>query len=172
MKSRHNIHGFSAWASISDLVAWYGESVERKNRYANEIINCIGTNNIFETLKAEERSPLFWTTPVKERKKCVLQIFAGIHDGYSGPVPISQSVNFYNKLLSDFGEKRTSKYVKIEDLKYMVSKQSFPSSNNNSKVGDRAILYQKSSKKVILTIFEGGHEMLSNQALEFIERKL
>jgi len=169
MKSRHNIHGFSAWAAISDLVAWYGESVERKNNYANEIISCIGTNNIFEKLKAEERSPLFWTTPVKERKKCVVQIFAGIHDGYNGPVPISQSVNFYNKLLSDFREKDTSKYVNIEDLKYMVSKQSFPSSNNN-KIGDRAILYQKASKKVMLTIFEGGHEMLSNQALEFIEQ--
>jgi poly(3-hydroxybutyrate) depolymerase len=169
MKSRHNISSFSAWASISDLVAWYGESVERKNKYANEIIRCIGTNNIFDTLKAEERSPLFWTTPVKKRKKCVLQIFAGIHDGYNGPVPISQSVNFYNKVLSDFRETDTSKYVNNEDLKFMVNTQSFPSSNNN-KIGDRAIHYQKASKKVMLTIFEGGHEMLSKQALEFIEQ--
>ena len=168
MKSRHNISGFSAWASISDLVAWYGESTERKNKYANEIVSCIGTNNIFDTLKAKERSPLFWTTPVKKRKKCVLQIFAGIHDGYNGPVPISQSINFYNKLLSDFRETDTSKYVNNEDLKFMVNTQSFPYSNSSNKIGNRTIHYQKASKKVMLTIFEGGHEILSKQALEYI----
>jgi hypothetical protein len=168
MKSRHNISGFSAWASISDLVAWYGESIERKNKYATEIVNCIGSNNIFDTLKAKERSPLFWTTPVIKRKKCVLQIFAGIHDGYNGPVPISQSINFYNKLLSDFRETDTSKYVNNKDLKCMVNTRSFPSSNSGNKIGNRTIHYQKASKKVILTIFEGGHEMLSKQALEYI----
>jgi dipeptidyl aminopeptidase/acylaminoacyl peptidase len=168
MKSRHNISGFSAWASISDLVMWYGESIERKNKYANEIISCTGADNIFDTLKAQERSPLFWTTPVKKRKKCVLQIFAGIHDGFNGPVPISQSINFYNKLLSDFRETDTSKYVNNEDLKFMVNTQSFPSSNSSNKIGNRNIRYQKASKKVMLTIFEGGHEILSEQALEYI----
>ena len=86
------------------------------------------------------------------------------------PVPISQSVNFYNKLLSDFRETDISKYVNNEDLKLMVNTQSFPSSNSNNRIGDRAIYYQKASKKVMLTIFEGGHEMLSKQALEYIEQ--
>lgn len=170
MKSRHNISSFSAWASISDLVAWYGESVARKNRYAYEIVRCTGANNVFDTLKAKERSPLFWTTPVKKREKSELQIFAGIHDGYNGPVPISQSVNFYNKLLSDLRETDTSKYVNNEDLKFMVNRQSFPPSSDNNKIGDRAILYQKRSKNVMLTIFEGAHELLSKQALEYIEQ--
>ena len=169
MKSHHKIKGFSAWAAISDLVAWYGESVERKNKYANEIIQCLGTNSVFDTLRAEERSPLYWTTPVKDRKKCDLQIFAGIHDGYgsNAPVPISQSINFYNKVLSDFGEKKSSKYVNSDDLQFMLEKQSFPSLNNN-KIGDRAIHYQKASKKIWLTIFEGGHDLLTKQALEYI----
>lgn len=170
MKSRHNINGFSAWASISDLVAWYGESVERRNKYASEIISCIGANNTFDTLKAKERSPLFWTTPVRKRQRSVLQIYAGIHDGYSGPVPISQSVRFYNKVITDFREKDTSRYVNDEDLKFMVNNQSFHSPSGNNKIGDRAILYQKGSKKVMLTIFEGGHDLLSKEALEYIEQ--
>ncbi len=171
MKSRHNIRGFSAWSPISDLVAWYGESVERRNKYAREIIQCLGTNNVFDTLIAQERSPLFWETPVKKRKKSDLQIFAGIHDGYrfNAPVPISQSINFYNKILSDPGEKDSSKYVNNNDLQFMLEKQSFPSSNND-KIGDRAIHYQKESKKIMVTIYEGGHELLSKQALEYIER--
>lgn len=171
MKSRHKIRGFSAWASISDLVAWYRESVERNNKYANEIIRCIGTSNIFDTLNAEKRSPLYWKTPVKKRKKSDLQIFAGIHDGnYNGPVPISQSINFYNKLLSDFSETDTSKYVNNEDLKILINTQSFPYSNSNNRIDDRIIYYQKASKKVMLTIFEGGHDMLSKQALEYLEQ--
>ncbi len=170
MKSQHNIRGFSAWSPISDLVAWYGESVERRNKYAGEIIQCLGTNNVFDTLKAQKRSPLFWETPVKKRKKSDLQIFAGIHDGYrfNAPVPISQSINFYNKILSDSGEKDSSKYVNNNDLQFMLEKQSFPSSNND-KIGDRAIHYQKESKKIMVTIYEGGHELLSKQALEYIE---
>ncbi|MEO6313480.1 MAG: prolyl oligopeptidase family serine peptidase [Chitinophagaceae bacterium] len=169
MKSRHNIRSFSAWCPISDIVAWYGQSRDRKNQYASQIIRCIGATSQFDTLKAAERSPIFWTTPLKKRKKSSLQIFAGIHDGYTGPVPISQSVNFYNKLLSDYKVTDTSKYVNHDDLKLMLETQTFPFSNSHKKLGDRAIYYQKSDKKIMLTIFEGGHEMLSKQALEYID---
>lgn len=116
------------------------------------------------------RSPLYWSTPVKKRKNSDLQIFAGIHDGYdNGPVPISQSIKFYNKLLSDFGETDKSKYVNHKESEILINTQSFPSSNNDNKIGDRTIHYQKSFKKVMLTIFEGGHDMLSKQAVEYIE---
>lgn len=64
MKSKHNIRAFSAGVPISDLVAWYGESVERKNKYAAEIIKCTGANDAFDEQKAKERSPLFWKTPI------------------------------------------------------------------------------------------------------------
>ena len=69
MKSRHNIASFSAWSSISDLATWYGESVERKNRYGPEIVKCTGAGEVFDAEKAKERSPLFWKTPIKKRKK-------------------------------------------------------------------------------------------------------
>jgi poly(3-hydroxybutyrate) depolymerase len=172
MKSRHTIKAFSAWASIADLVAWYHQSVERKNKYAREIINCIGAGKTFDTLKAKERSPLFWTTPVKKRKKSSLQIFAGIHDGHNNAVvPISQSISFYNKLIADYKEKNSSKYVSEEDEKIMLDTQTFPMTDTPKKIGGKAIYYQKSSKNIMLTIFEGGHDMLSEQALEYIEMK-
>ena len=170
MKSRHNIRSFSAWIPISDLVAWYGQSLERKNKYASEIIKCTGASEVFDTIKAKERSPLFWKTPLKKRKNSTIQIFAGIHDGYSGPVPISQSVNFYNKLLSDFKERDTSKYVEKEDLKFMLETQTFPSGKTTRKIGDRVICYQKASNNIMLLIFEGGHEILSKQVIEYIEQ--
>ena len=172
MKSRHRIRAFSAWASISDIVAWYGESLTRKNKYAGEILNCLGTAETFDTLKAKERSPLFWTTPIKKRKNSALQIFAGIHDGYGydKPVPISQSVNFYNKILSDFGEPDTSKYASAGDLQLMLATQSFPAQNTNMLIGGKVVHYRRQSNNIMLTIFEGGHDMLSKQALEYIDQ--
>ncbi|WP_428665960.1 alpha/beta hydrolase family protein [Runella sp.] len=169
MKSRHTIHTFSAWAAISDLEAWYGESSERKNKYAAEIVKCIGAGETFDAQKAKERSPLFWKTPVKKRKNSQLQIYAGIHDGYTGSVPISHSINFYNKLLTDNNEKDKSHYVSETDAITMLKTQTFPTSNPPEMIGDRAILYQKSSKKITLTIFEGTHEILKNVALELVE---
>jgi dipeptidyl aminopeptidase/acylaminoacyl peptidase len=170
MKSRHRIRGFSAWVPISDLVAWYGESVERKNKYANEIIKCTGANEAFDEQKAKERSPLFWKTPIKKRKHSILQIYTGIHDGYTGSVPISQSVHFYNKLLTDAKERDASKFVSAEDLSMMLKTQTSPSPINGKRLDGRTILYQKSSKNIQLTIFEGTHEMLSRVVLEnFIE---
>jgi dienelactone hydrolase len=168
MKSRHTIRAFSAWASISDLTAWYPESVERKNRYGPEIIKCIGADGTFDEQKAKDRSPLFWKTPLKKRKKSTLQIYAGIHDGYTGSVPISHSIRFYNKLLTDAGEKDKSRYVSEEDAATMLKTQTLPAQNPPKTIDNRAILYQKSSKKITLTIFEGTHEMLQKVVLELI----
>lgn len=169
MKSRHTIRAFSAWASISDLSAWYGESVERKNRYGPEIVKCTGAGEVFDAEKAKERSPLFWKTPVKKRKNSSLQIYAGIHDGYTGSVPISHSINFYNKLLTDAQEKDKSRYVSEADAATMLKTQTFPAQSPAKTIENRAILYQKTSKKITLTIFEGTHEILKNAAVELID---
>lgn len=168
MKSRHDIRSFSAWSSISDLAAWYGESVERKNKYAAEIIQCIGKDSQFNALNAKLRSPLYWKTPVKKRQNSLLQIYVGVHDGYTGSVPISHSINFYNKLLTDGKEKDKSRYVSKQDAITLLKTQTFPTSKIPQTLGDRAILYQNTSKNIRLTVFEGTHEILNEVALEMI----
>ena len=170
MKSRHKIKAFSAWASIADLSAWYAESLERKNKYVQEITACIDAMGGFEDLKAKERSPLYWKTPTKRRKNSSLHIFAGIKDGHLGNVvPITQSISFYNKILHDYKEKEEAKYVSKAEEKTMLETQTYPN-NKIEKLLDRTIYYQKTSKNTMLTIFEGGHEMLSSAAIEYIER--
>ena len=168
MKSRHNIRAFSAWSSISDLATWHEESLERKNKYADEIIQCTNANGVFDDQKARERSPLFWETPIKKRRNSALQIYAGIHDGYTGSVPISQSIKFYNKLLIDTDETDDARYVSPDDAPTILKTQSFPVKKPIKKIDNRAILYQKSSKKITITIFEGTHEILKNVALDLI----
>ena len=170
MKSRHKIRGFSAWASISDLSAWYRESVERKNKYAAEILNCTDSGEKIDENKARDRSPLYWKTPIKKRRNSNLQIYAGIHDGYTGSVPISQSIDFYNKLLVDAKEPDTEKFISENDKTILIKTQSFPNKKSYRLLGDRAILYQKTSQKISLTIFEGTHEMLNTEVLDLLSK--
>ena len=171
MKSRHKIRGFSAWASISDLSAWYFESVERKNKYATDIIKCTDSGEKLDEQKARDRSPLFWKIPIKKRRNSTLQIYAGIHDGYTGSVPISHSINFYNKLLIDANEPDLEKFISDQDKSIMIKTQSFPNKKQYKPLGDREIVYQKTSKKITLTIFEGTHEMLNKVVLDRISKK-
>lgn len=165
MKSRHAIASFSAWCAISDLAAWYGESMERGNKYAAQILQCTGAHTTFEWQKAVERSPLYWKTPVGQRQNSQLRLYAGIHDGYTGSVPISQSINFYNKLLTDWGATDKSLYVSEQDAVTLLRTQSFPATNPPKTIGHRAILYQKTANRIRLTLFEGTHEILTDVAL-------
>jgi pimeloyl-ACP methyl ester carboxylesterase len=171
MKSRHNIKGFSAWSSISDLAKWYDESVERKNKYGPEILLCTGSGLKLDRQKAWDRSPLFMNVPIKKRKKSFIQIYAGIHDGYTGSVPISHSIDFYNKLLFDFNERDQDNFVSENDSDILISTQNFKKSGITSSIDNRKIHYQKSSKNRSITIFEGGHEILKNAALDLLENK-
>lgn len=170
MKSRHDISAFSAWSAISDLPTWYKESVERNNKYGPEIILCTNPNGTFDEQKAKDRSPLFWETPVKKRDKSSIKIYAGVHDGYTGSVPISHSIKFYNKLLLDAGESNLFHFVSEEESNILIKTQEFSTKKPVKMIDNRAILYQKSSKNITLTIFEGTHEILKNVALDLITK--
>ncbi len=112
MKSKHNVRTFSAWAPISDLERWYSESVGRKNRYYKDIAKATSKSGevddffTFNIREARDRSPVFMDAPVEKRKNSKLFIYAGIHDGYTGSVPVTHSLLFYNKVVTDFGAEK------------------------------------------------------------------
>ena len=168
IKSRHPIRKFSAWASISDLTAWYHESKIRNNPYADHILKCTGaTDELIDTL-AQQRSPLYWTTPKSKLIDTELNIYAGIYDGLQGSVPITHSINFYNKILSDIGISDSSKYVSDkEKLQLLEFRKPL---GNFGKIADREICLIKQSGNIKLIIFEGNHEMLPQYALQELLR--
>ncbi len=168
MKSRHAINTFSAWSSISDLRKWHEESEERKNKYGPEILICTGSGVKIDNQKAWDRSPLFWNTPIKLRKKSKMQIYAGVHDGHTGSVPISHSIDFYNKLLFDYGVQSEDNFVSEADAATLLTTQKYVRSGIIYKIDDREIIFRKTYKNINLTIFEGGHEILRNIALDLI----
>lgn len=175
MRSRHPIHTISAWVPISDLGAWYGQSVVRGNPYAGHIVDCTGSaGNKLDTMKADERSPLFWETPRRETR---LHIYAGVYDGIQGSVPITQSINFYNKLVTDLGTDNSSdselrgikgaNLVHPKEILYLLEHRK--PMKNEGLIGDRKICLQKQFENISLVIFEGAHEMLSEVAFSTLK---
>lgn len=163
MKSKHSIKKFSAWAAITDLIAWYNESKIRGNRYADNILMCTGSENgVLNESVAKAKSPVFMDTPAEKLKTSNLMIYAGIYDGIQGSVPITHSINFYNKLLSDLLVNDKSFYVpdqeKLKLLEYRKPLGEFGS------ISDRTICLEKKFENIRLVIFEGNHEMLTEYA--------
>jgi len=165
MKSKHRIRKFSAWASITDLPAWYKESRIRKNDYADDILSCTESKNgILDEKNAGMRSPLYWETPVSKLTDSKVFIYAGIYDGIQGSVPVTHSINFYNKLLTDLAVTDSAEYVSaIEKLNLLELKQP---SNDYGNISGRKIYLRKEYGNVCLIIFEGNHEILTEFALD------
>jgi lysophospholipase L1-like esterase/esterase/lipase len=176
MKSRHNISTFSAWASISNIEKWFYESEGRNNKYAKDIAQATtgktfsGKNYYMDAKEAEKRSPMFMPTPVKKRTNSKLYIYEGIHDGYTGSVPITHSLNIYNKIVTDFNSTDKKALVPMEDIMEMLASQNFVAPQKGT-IRNRIIHYKKTFEdKVKLTIFEGGHEMLTDMVLDHVKK--
>ncbi len=163
MKSKHNIKKFSAWASISDLVAWFNESRIRNNDYAKDILLCTDSEDKLNEISAMNKSPIYWNTPSNKLSNSSLYIYAGIYDGIQGSVPITHSINFYNKVLKDLMVADALEYVSPEEtLKLLEFRK--PLGDLGSISGRKICLYKK-FENIKLTIFEGNHEMLTEFAL-------
>jgi hypothetical protein len=167
MRLQYPVRSFSAWAPISDLEAWYWESIGRRQRYGNDILKSTSSGETFDFMEARKRSPLFLPYPTHLREKATLHIYTGIHDGYTGSVPITHSINMYNKIVREKYPANESTIVSQEDMVKMLATRAFPGAPQEN-IGDRKVHYHKQTGDVELIIFEGGHEQLAEQAIGLI----
>lgn len=155
LKSKHEIKAFLSWSPISDLEAWYYQSLAKSERkYAQDIIKCTGSISSLDSSKARERSPIFWNMNGSSKRH--LEIYSGINDGHSGSVPISHSIRFYNKIARFQEYARIISGAEIEDL----LTRNIDQSDRTIFLDDRAVFFRRSSGPVSITIFDGGHEIL------------
>jgi pimeloyl-ACP methyl ester carboxylesterase len=168
MRSHQKIQAFSIWNPITDLTSWYAESVERKNQYKGDIYRCTGSsNNCLDIAKTKTRSPLFWDVPVKKTEESRVQIFAGLYDGTGkNPVPLTHALKMYNKILLDLKAKDPEVFISDQEMKTLAQSKPTAVSIVNERLGDRTIYLHKKFKNVELIVFDGGHELLADQALD------
>ena len=176
MKTTYQVKTFSAWVPISDIGKWFYESKGRGNKYALDIAKSTMKGMMMDKEhyllgeeEAEKRSPFYMQTPIEKRKNSKLFIYAGIHDGYQGSVPITQSLTFFNKVVQDYDSTDQKALIPNDHILEMLASQNFISEKSD-KIEDRHIHYQRKYQDLLqVTIFEGGHEILSNVAINHIE---
>lgn len=171
MNLDYRIKSFNAWVPISDLSAWYWESKGRKSKYSNDIEGVAMKDGIMDWDILKNRSPINLKFTSNFNDDSQLNIYTGIHDGYTGSVPILHSILFFNKVAEHFYP--NNKKLQVEDslMCIMVTEQLNHHADNSFSLFNRLIHLQKKSSKVNLTIFEGGHEMLSEIALTLLPQK-
>lgn len=167
MLSDIQVKSYNAWVPITDLIAWYGQSKVRDNKYSEDILQCTDSKETLDIENAKKRSPLHQDTPLDKIKDTNISIFAGINDGFDGSVPISHSVKFYNKIVNDLGYD-DSFLVPDEILYIMLHTQQSKEQPIQSKLGDRDVLYQMQTENVFLKIFDGDHEILEKEAINLL----
>jgi poly(3-hydroxybutyrate) depolymerase len=156
--------GVSAWVPISDLKAWYHEK-EGKGYGAQVAASCGGAPGSSDAVDEEyrKRSPLTW---LANARGVNLDINAGIHDGHNGSVPISHSLNAFNAVA------KPEDRIPEEDIRYFVEKESVPphlkQDIEDPAYGSHKPLFRRSSGKVRVTIFEGGHQIVTGAALQWL----
>ena len=127
-------------------------------------MKCNNYDNALNINKAREKSPLYWKTPVEKTHHSQLYIYAGAYDGIQGTVPITHSINFYNKLLTDLSVSDSNKYVSVNEKLYLLENRS--ALEEYGMIAGREIFLQKEYNNLKLVIFEGNHEMLTEYAFE------
>ncbi len=168
LNTRHKINSFSAWVPISDLESWYYESKGRGNGYADHILKCTSVEpGVLNVVEARKRSPFYMMLPSGLAGRGNLYIYTGIHDGYSGSVPITQSILFYNRLVHALGGS-DGDAVPDRDIIEMVTSRMFTSRAYEGYIADRKIHYKRDYRNVQLLLFEGSHEMLPQVAFDHI----
>jgi pimeloyl-ACP methyl ester carboxylesterase len=155
--------GVSAWVPISDLKAWY-----KDGQYAGDIVkSCGGVPGKSAAVDEEyrKRSPL---TYMAKAKGVRLHINAGIQDGHQGSVPISHSLLAFNEVADPKDR------ISGEDIRYFVEKIDVPPSLkeklSDPSYGRARPLFRRTSGNATVTIFAGGHQMLPQAAIAWIDQ--
>ena len=161
--------GVSAYVPIFDLAAWYHESVARKSGYAKDAVACCGGapgSSRKADREFKRRSAKTW---LARAKNVSLDINAGIADGHTGSVPISHSLRAFN-LLAAPKDRLTD-----AEIDYFVRRQAVPrhlrQPIEDATYGDHPPLFRRASRKVRVTIFQGGHDELFEAGLSWLEQQ-
>ncbi len=162
------VASFSAWVPVTDLEAWHWESLARKNRYAGDVLLCTSPGETLNGAEARRRSPLFASPAINRKGKSSLFLYAGIHDGYSGSVPVSHTVAFFNRIARAWYPGNETLPVSDSLLLSLVTRRMNSHPDTLLTLAGRKVHLLRQAPGLSLFLFEGTHEMLVPQALSLL----
>ena len=102
----------------------------------------------------DSRSPIKLSFPAEKRKNSILNIYAGVHDGYTGSVPISHSILFYNKIASALFPGIKENLIDDSTIISLITKRRNPNADTSVKLSGRTLQLLKQLPNLSLSIFE------------------
>ncbi len=168
MQLNYPVKSFNSWAAISNLEDWYWECKGRGLKYAGDLEKVTTAGKGFNAVESQKRSPALMNFPEEKRKQATLHIYTGIHDGYTGSVPVTHSINMFNHLVKETVPDRSNKIVSDSLKLVLLEKRLNPNPDTCLFLGERKIHLQREIPHITLTVFEGTHEMIVPQALALL----
>ena len=164
-KLPHIWAGVSAWVGIYDILQWWKDTNSAGLGYSTMIEQSIGGSPEKDiTLQKEclERSP---ACCFYKAKGLNIDINAGVNDGRSGSVPFYHSLQAFNAVADDMDK------IPGDVIREFYKTQSAPLSDcglADNFYGKKQPVYRKISGNSRVTIFNGGHEIIYNAALNWL----
>src|SRR5690606_10175453 len=125
----------------------------------------------FDPVEARRRSPLFMDFRPDWRKESVLNIYTGITDGYTGSVPVTHSIDFYNRIVSLRHPGQEQPAVPDSAVIGLLVRRFDPDSASGHLLAGKKVIYGAEAPSASLIVFDGGHEMLVPHALSLVPVK-
>lgn len=161
--------GVSVWVPISDLTAWYRESEQLGTKYAKEIAASCGGNPLENQAAAEDCRQRSGIAHLENARNVLIDIHHGIRDGHGeDPVPVSQSLRAFN-ILAESADRFT-----VEKIEFITKNQAIPpqlKSETSNTADSEKVLLRRESSNVRLTIFDGGHDKITEASIKWLNRQ-
>ena len=161
--------GVSAWVPVVDLQRFYHENKARGGKYWHEVENsCGGPPGASAEVDRQYklRSPITW---LEGARSVNVDINAGIRDGHEGSVPVSHTLRAFGKIAHPqdrFTEEEIDYFDREAKVpKHLLQKISDPT------YGDKQPLIRRHTDRVRVTLFDGGHELIPQAALLWLEKQ-
>ncbi len=162
--------GVSAWCGIAHIALWHAQCRDTEfSRYSEHIEKALGgpPNSKPRRQDAQHRSPVKW---LSNAQGVNLDINHGVTDGRSGSVPFNHSFLAWNEVVipeDRFSAEGIAEYYDSESIpekwKPYHAKGEFPLFGK-----DKQPLFRRTSGSTRLTIFDGGHEIVHEAALNWL----
>jgi len=160
--------GVSAWVPISDIYQWWKQTDEgRYSKYARYIEKVVGARPDQNNKARQECRRRSAVTYLNHAKEVNLDINGGVTDGHDGgSVPFTHSLYAFNEVVPK------SHRIRRKQIEEFYKNQSLPEGLEKARedplYGKKEVVFRKTYKNTRVSIFQGGHEIIYNAALNWL----
>ena len=160
--------GVSAWCGISDVARWHAEHTKnsKSDKYAENIVAALGKVPAKDDAEAWKRSP---ESCLANAATVPLDIAHGNLDGRKGSVPFEHSLRAFNAVV------KPAARLDAAGIASYYASQTLPAgwvpASADASFGLNPPLFRATSGNTRVTIFEGGHEIVHQAALNWLAKQ-